>query len=433
MHLKRQEQVNQIERNCIHYKGDRPCQPHKREGAVCRCRAYSPRSAKILMIQLSSPVTVIRSSALVHRFRADDPNVHIVYLTDWPELIASEVDEVLGVDDGSLLCLQMDQFNAAYNLDMDRRACAVMNMVSADTKKGFYLKRGQPVPLDESGVEADLYISTVMPGLIKHDRPDELQELFQLCGIEYRREIPHLTVKDTSVTNTTEWPQEQGPVIALNTAGDLQFGDKDIWPMNHWEKLAEMISAVKITSVLLGDCQTDELNYRIAQNNPSNPGTPVRAVQPSDLLDLISLVNHCDVMVSTAGATLELAWALGKEVVLLGTGLMDGPYANRGFGRCPVHDSYFHGRGSITTPSGTAQHKNALADILPDKVFTAVLERVNHHASREIVPGKSFRQTQSDDLETISLCDTELSTANAQQAISVVRSRVSHRRHRPHK
>ena len=190
--MRRQERFNQIARDCVHFKGDQPCQLHLRDGAQCRCPAYSPTSGKILLIQLSSPLTVIRSSALVHRLKAQDPNAQITYLCSFPELLPNLVDEPLLPDGASVMRLQMDEFDVAYNLDMSRKSCAVMNAVHAQTKKGFYFRSGHPEPLDDPARAH--YLRSIFPNTDGADNKHPIQQLFQLCSLEYNLEMPRLEI-----------------------------------------------------------------------------------------------------------------------------------------------------------------------------------------------------------------------------------------------
>ncbi len=183
--MRKGERIGQIARDCVHFRGDRPCVPHLKESFSCRCPVYCPQSAKILIIQLSSAETVTLSGAVVRRLKADDPNSRICYLTCHPQQVPTEADEVWVLDAAQIQRVQMDHFDAVYNLDLDPRACAIMNMVQAETKKGYYLRQGLPSPVDEDGQSS--YLRKLMPRSYEPDS-DPVRELFQVCGLEYRGE-----------------------------------------------------------------------------------------------------------------------------------------------------------------------------------------------------------------------------------------------------
>ena len=101
-----EEKIRQFARDCVYFKGDGPCDPHLRGGFGCHCEVYVPRRQKTLLIQLASAAgEVIRSSALVHRLRRDQPDSYLMVLTAWPELVPSVADETLACDAANLLRL----------------------------------------------------------------------------------------------------------------------------------------------------------------------------------------------------------------------------------------------------------------------------------------------------------------------------------------
>ncbi|MBN1765995.1 MAG: glycosyltransferase family 9 protein [Sedimentisphaerales bacterium] len=350
--MRRDEQIKRIAHNCVHFKGDRPCRPQLRSGNSCRCDAYSPRSGKILFIQLSSPVTIIRSSALVHRVRAENPNAYICYLAGIPELLPRDVNEPLGPGSTSMLRLQMDQFDTAYNLDLDRRACSVMNIINAETKMGYYLKNGDPAPLPGSQAH---YLRTLFPN--SSEEIDPVQDLFQLCGMEYQRDLPRLETLDSYLL----LPKGHTPMIGLQPGLEQGSPYKKAWDVNHWFHLIKMIEETRLHPVLLGNTQTDTLCRYLADYSRAD------YMGPLPMRDYMALTGRCDVVVSTAGFTIEMAWAMGKDVVLLQTSKTAG-----------LDSDYFRGRGITVEPLEPEKNKNSLNDIIPDQVMYAILERLGN-------------------------------------------------------
>jgi hypothetical protein len=153
----------------------------------------------MLLIQLSSADSVQLSGAVVRRLKADHPNSRICYLTSHPELMVAEVDEVWMLDAGQMQRLQADHFDAVYNLDLDPRACAIINMVQAQTKKGFYLRQGYAWPVDEDSQSS--YLRKLMPKAYEPDT-NPVRELFQICGLEYHGERVDSRVREYQPTRS---------------------------------------------------------------------------------------------------------------------------------------------------------------------------------------------------------------------------------------
>jgi len=414
--LRRKEQIDRLARDCIYFKADRPCLPHLRDGALCRCSAYTPYSSKLLLIQVSSPRTVIRSSALVHRLKTDEPNTRITYLTAYPELLSDAVDEPLPLDPAALLRLQMDSFDVAYNLDLNRRACAVMNIINAQRKKGFYLRQGNPLPLDHAA--EPMYLSALLPNN-PHPQPlDPIQDLFMLCSLDYRREFPRLKIPK----NNWQGPSWQGSTVGIYTGNVPCHNQPSPWDCQNWIQLIEMLNQNGIVTILLGDQHSDNLNHWLARHTPAEYFGPVTCIHspplPIDsndtdrkfvqqgLHNYMALLGRLDVIVGAFSLTTELAWSLQRHLVLLD--FKPSPSVVS----CTFDAPYFNARCKVIAPDASPASQNSL-DITPHSVYAAVLEQLGA-ASAYKTNGKSI-PTPEPNLDTV----------------TSVRDRVAHSRRHP--
>ena len=346
----RSEKVQHFARDCVYFKGDRPCQPHLRQGVTCRCPLYAPRTRKALLIQLSDPAQVVRSLALVERLKADDPKCQVLYLTSFPELLDANVDEILTYEIGHLLRLQMDQIDVLYNLDMDPRACSVTNIISAETKKGFYLRQGTCCPIDEDSNQ--FYINHLEPKSCPDSaRTSRIRDLFTLCGIEYRREMPRLK----PARRTENQNDFDGRVVGLCPQVETQ--NQSDWEPMRWAALADMLADKGWGTLLIGDEKAENLNQQIAEQCQTiYPG-------PLTLREYKAQLTRCDVVVTRESVISELTWALGREVVLLHDSRETQPNLEGVISRT----------GIVASDAG-----ESISEILPDKVVAAVAERMVH-------------------------------------------------------
>lgn len=363
----RSEKVQHFARDCIYFKGDKPCQPHLRQGVTCRCELYAPRTRKALIIQLSDPAEVVRSLALAERLKGDDPKCQLLYLTDFPELLDANIDEVLSYDTGNLLRLQMDQLDVIYNLDMDSRACSVTNILSAEVKKGFYLRQGACCPLDEDSNQ--FYINRLEPKSEEAQTPrSRVGDLFSLCGIEYRREMPRLQ----AVTSKESGNDYEGRVVGICPQAESQSASD--WEVMRWVKLVDLITEQGWVTVLLGDERVESLNQQIAEQSQAETQGAMT------LSDYKTTISRCDVVVGREGVANELAWALGREVVLLHDGREARPNLD----------------GIVTRSSVVVSDADkGICDILPDKVVVAISERLGH---RQQLQSQSQNEPEWDEL-----------------------------------
>lgn len=360
----RSEKVQHFARDCVYFKGDRPCQPHLKRKMTCRCELYAPRSRKILIIAISNPADVVRSLALAARIKMDDPHCHLIYLTRYPELLDGYVDEILAYDVGNLLRLQMDQMDVLYNLDMDKRACSAANILSADLKKGFYLRKGACCPLDEDA--HSFYIHALEPRSEQlSEKVNRIGAMFEICGIEYRREMPRLP----ATQEQPYWGEYEGRVVGLSALAESQRPAD--WEPMRWAKLADALAQAGWRTVLLGDSQADQFNQQIAGQCSADYHSPL------SLSDYKSMIGQCDVVVGCSGLVSELTWALGREMVLLHDGREPQPNLDGVMSRC-----------SIVASSA----QEGISEILPDKVLEAVATRMAH---RERLENRDSKEQKS--------------------------------------
>ena len=354
--MRRNERIDRMASDCVHFKSNRPCKPHEIHGQTCRCSAYCPRSSRQLFIQLSSAAEVIRSLALVARIKEDDPESRIAYLTSFPELLPGSVDEPLDFDAGNVLRCQQDQFDHLYNLDLDKRACAITNVIPADRKKGFHLQRGQCVPIDEDSQA--YYLQQILPQACEQEYHNPLQDLFCVCGLEYRSERSWLKLSVNKQENDRE---NNNLVVGIHTIRDWYGEAKSYWDLDRWELLIEMLRQHEIQPILLGDRDADLMNRQIARRcNIEYDGA-------CSLKRLLTTVYNCDVVVGTSGMAVEMALALGRDVVLL-----------QDTSSLKLDRRYLRNKGSIVDAAEGSGEKGILAELMPEQVLQAIQERQQH-------------------------------------------------------
>src|SRR5436190_1546499 len=138
--------INEVKTDCLFFKGDLPCKPHKQHGHQCTsCPVYQKISKRVLIIKLGAIGDVIRTTPILRKIRAEYPQSKISWLTLTPEILpGNEIEEILPFDLKSIIYLKNVKFDIAFNLDKDREACALFNDINAEKKFGFYLKDGVP-------------------------------------------------------------------------------------------------------------------------------------------------------------------------------------------------------------------------------------------------------------------------------------------------
>jgi heptosyltransferase-2 len=303
-----------------------PCQPHKEKGVHCDgCSSYAPTTNRILIIKLGAAGDVIRTTPLLRRLRAEFPDAHITWLSDYPELVpASHVDKILDFKSFDVFYLLGAEFDLLYSLDKDYSAVSLASLVKAKVKKGFVLKDNKPNPADKDAEHK--YLTGLFDDVSRENKKHYVQEIFEICGFEFKDEkyVFELPADKPAL------PKLKGPVIGLNTGCGSRWTTR-LWSEEKWGELVKLIMGRGYTVLLLGGPQEDELNKRLAKQS----GAKYLGTFP--LQQFLHVVDLCDLIVTQVTMALHIALGLGTKVVLL----------NNIFNR---HEFYLYGLGDILEP-----------------------------------------------------------------------------------
>ena len=170
-----------VREDCAHYRGDRPCVPHKLRGKRCSCDEFVPRGRRVLIIKLGALGDVIRTTPLLRALKAEPVPAEVHWLSAHPDILPACVDYRYRVEPASLLALQADHFDAVYSLDKDREAAAIGATVSADARFGFGYERGRLVTY--SVAARHKLLTGLDDGLNRQNTRSYPQEIFDICGL----------------------------------------------------------------------------------------------------------------------------------------------------------------------------------------------------------------------------------------------------------
>lgn len=363
--MRRDEQIERLATDCIHFKGDRPCHPHSQTGEMCRCSAYCPRGEKLLFIQISSPSAVIHSLAVIGRIKEVNPTCHITYLTSYPELLNGNVNESYKPDSAGIIRIESDNFDRVYNLDMDSRACAIMNRICSENKYGFYLREGRCVPY--AGAAENVYLRKIMPAARQENEHNRIRDIFLLCDMEYQMDMPRISPP----VSPFSWRQGGQLVVGVYPSLPLNGFRETSWQRAQWVEFIDLLDRQGATAVLLGDLNSDTLNRTISHDSECiYPG-------PLGLGDLIGAISTCDVIVSTTAWISDLSMALNREFVLMNDRAVKSmPKSGE-----QVTAGEYRNRGTVISPASIAEDSRATATfdgISPQRTASAVFARHSH-------------------------------------------------------
>jgi heptosyltransferase-2 len=318
--------------DCRFFRGDVPCRPHKQFGVHCvdeegkPCPHYERVTADILIIKLGATGDVIRTTPLLHKLKELYPQARIWWLTLSPEVIPRTVDVVLPFTPQSLAILNATLFDAVYNLDKDREACALTASVSARIKKGFTLNNGMPAPIDKDAIHK--FMTGVFDDLNRENTKSYPEEMFEICGLQFGGEK---YILDSFSENDYTWKlPKKKRIVGLNTGCGGRWVSR-LWAEKNWITLAQRLKKAGHVPLLLGGEQEHEKNKRIARKS----GAIYLGHFP--LRQFINLVDQCDLVVTAVTMAMHITIGLSKRIILF----------NNIFNR---HEFELYGLGEILEP-----------------------------------------------------------------------------------
>lgn len=299
-----------LKTDCRWFVGQVPCKPHKQHGVHCvdergaPCPYYEPQASNILIIKLGALGDVIRTTPLLHRLKREYPQARLWWVTLSPEVIPKIVDVVLPLDAEHFPALQATNFDIIYNLDKEREACGLMASLSARVKKGFTLVNGKPAPIDGDAIHK--FMTGVFDDLNKANTKSYPEEIFEICGFRFKGEKYILDLAHSGYT----WrlPKKK-KIVGLNTGCGSRWVSR-LWAEENWVALAKKLKKAGYVPLLLGGELEHEKNKRIAKKSGATyPGH-------FPLKQFISLVDHCDLVITAVTMAMHITIALEKKIVL---------------------------------------------------------------------------------------------------------------------
>jgi ADP-heptose:LPS heptosyltransferase len=327
------ERVN-FRTDCRHFRGHVPCAPHKAHGHHCDgCPEFRARAGRILLIKLGAAGDVIRTTPLLEPLRREYPDHVLTWVTEFPALLPTVVDDPRPFSLETLVWLRRTRFDLVINLDKDRQACALTREVAADRLLGFTQDDdGVCVPVTGAGEGPDAaarhkYLTGLFDDVNQACTQSYPQEIFAICGYEFAGQ--EYVVDRPAAAPAFDLPSGK-TTVGLNTGCGGRWTSR-LWPEESWAQLARELMAAGHAVVLLGGPEEDAKNQRLA--------AATGACYPGhfDLKTFIGLMDRCDLVVSAVTMAMHIALGLGKKLVLL----------NNIFN---PHEFELYGRGVIVGP-----------------------------------------------------------------------------------
>jgi|TARA_Y100000310_G_C20703189_1_gene832001 heptosyltransferase-2 len=280
----------------------------------------------VLVIKLGAIGDVIRTTAILPGLndKYKDCKVDWVTKKDSFDILKNNnfINKIylIGSDINSI---KDNEYDLIINLDDDYDACKLISELKSKKIIGAHLKNNERTYTDDSSLWFDL-------GLISKfgkEKADELKSknkktyqeiMYRILDLEYKKQEPILILTDKELSFGKIFADknkidENNPVIGINTGAGGRWQDKKLSEKDTAElidKLNNEISNAKL--LLFGGPGERERNKKIKNSIKSSI---IDAGCDNSLMEFASLINLCNILVTSDSLALHMGIALKKKIV----------------------------------------------------------------------------------------------------------------------
>ena len=211
-------------------------------------------------------------------------------------------------------------------LDDDYDACKLASKINSKKMIGSYLKNNQKTYTKDSslwfGMGLISRFGKQKADALKAKNKKTYQEImYKILGLKYKKQEPILILNKSELNFGKKFAKKYdinktGKVIGINTGAGGRWEDKKL----SIEKTAELIDALNktlknknIKILLFGGPEEKERNEKIKKIIKTKI---IDAGCDNSLMEFASLVNLCDVLVTSDSLALHIGIALKKKIVV---------------------------------------------------------------------------------------------------------------------
>ncbi|MFP3870953.1 MAG: glycosyltransferase family 9 protein [Syntrophobacteria bacterium] len=315
--------VEEIAFRCRHFRNDRPCSFHKKEGVHCSsCPHRDLADQRILVIKLDSPGDVLRTTCLLPSLKRTYPGSYITWMTREAGRPLLEnnpaIDRLVEQWEEMFTICNSEYFHVAINPDANPQAARLLEMVNADAKLGMgWSAAGHVICYNQ---EAEQWLRMGLFDDLKRENTESYQRLIhRLCRLELVDPRPLLYLTDQERRSAEEHLQSLGldrqrPVIGINTGAGPRWPQKS-WTVDHQIGLIHLIQdrhpAWQV--LLLGGPEESEKN-RLLQESCEDMAI---TASPHPVREFAALVQQTHVLVTADTLALHIGLATARQIVAL--------------------------------------------------------------------------------------------------------------------
>jgi len=368
--------VADLRPECARFTGYRPCEHD------CRCKDcphFEPAGPSVLILKLYQLGNIVKTTPILHALRKLHPGCRVTWMASGAggALLANNpfIEQVIGDGAADVAYVQQRRWDLVLSLESNQRVAAIAESAPAEQRLGIGLHPdGKLWPLSPES-EA-LYVLSISDEARFRENQRTVHEMyFDLLGVPYEGEEYVICPSEADFARADELVGAldlgEGPVVGLNTGGNMaRFANKH-WTVEGFIELAAMLrdrAGAKV--VLLGGPMEVERNRAIRESVGEGV---VDSGCDHSILEFCAFLSRLTCVVSGDSFGLQASVAMRTPVVGL-------------FGPTPPQEIAMFGRGRRVvvdldcapcyTRSSEECHRGAdcMRLITPDEVYAATVE-----------------------------------------------------------
>jgi heptosyltransferase II len=220
---------------------------------------------------------------------------------------------------GDIEKIKNNEYDLIINLDDDHDACEIVPKLNSKNIMGAYLENSKRVYTENSSAWFDM-------GLISKfgkEKADELKAknektypeiMYEILDLDYKKQEPVLNVNEEFGKNfaSKNSINENNLVIGVNTGAGGRWEDKKLSIQQTAELIDKLNKIPNVKLLLFGGPEEKERNNKIKESTKANI---INAGCDNSLMEFASLVNLCNILVTSDSLAMNIGVALKKKVV----------------------------------------------------------------------------------------------------------------------
>jgi len=281
---------------------------------------------KILIIKLGAIGDVIRTTSILSGLKSKYKDCEIDWITKKEsfEILKNNrlIDKIYSIGQNLDDKIKNKEYDLIINLDDGNDACKLAAEIKHKKIIGAHSHNNKRIYTEDSSLWFDM-------GLISKfgkQKADELKAknkktyqeiLYQILDLEYEKQLPILILSENESSFGKKFVEKnniknQDLVIGINTGAGGRWQDKKLSIQKTIKLIDKLNNKINAKLILFGGSKEKERNNKIKESTKTSI---IDAGCDNSLMEFASLVNLCNIIITSDSLALHIGVALKKEVV----------------------------------------------------------------------------------------------------------------------